>query len=351
MRLQLSACLFCLLFTSAVTRDVPAEELTLDNVTAPAANTPDEPLLEDFSLEAATRYLDQSSLDWTKSRKCFTCHTNYAYLIARPAISAKGKAHQQIRQSLEDLVESRWEDKGPRWDAEVVMSAAVLALNDAATTGKLHSTTRKALDRMWTVQREDGGIDWLKCGWPPMESDDDFGASMIALAVGAAPEDYRQTEKAQAGLAHLRDYLSKNPAPTLHHEAMLLWADSYLNDLLTKEEREATIQSLLAKQKEDGGWNLASLGNWERSDDQEQDLTSSDGYATGFVIYVLRRAGTAADHPKVQRGVAWLKANQRESGRWFTRSLNKDNKHFISHAGTAFATLAIAICEPAATGK
>ncbi|MDC0261954.1 terpene cyclase/mutase family protein [Planctomycetaceae bacterium] len=343
--------LICLAIFLFAASELRSEDLTLDNVTAPAANTPNEPVAKSFSLQAATRYLDQSSLHWTKSRKCFTCHTNYAYLIARPAISAKGPAHSQIREALEDLVETRWEDKGPRWDAEVVMSAAVLAMNDAATTGKLHPTTRKALDRMWTVQREDGGIDWLKCGWPPMESDDEFGASMLALAVGVAPDNYAQTEKAQAGMVRLRDYLSKNPAPTLHHKAMLLWADSYINDLLTKEERKTTIQSLLALQKEDGGWNLASLGDWNRSDDKEQDLTNSDGYATGFVIYVLRRAGTAADQPDIQRGITWLKANQRESGRWFTRSLNKDNKHFISHAGTAFATLAIAVCDPPVAGK
>jgi hypothetical protein len=343
MRLQLLIYCVCLTFVSVI--DTNAEELTLETVTPPAANTLEEPLAESFSMESAARFLDRASLDWTKSRKCFTCHTNYSYLIARPAISAKGTAHRQIRQALEDLVESRWVEQGPRWDAEVVMSAAVLALNDAATTGTLHPTTRKALDRMWTVQQEDGGIDWLKCGWPPMESDDDFGACMLALAAGAAPENYRKTQQAQAGLARLRDYLSKHPAPTLHHEAMLLWADSYLGDLLTKAEREATVQKLLGLQKEDGGWNLASLGNWERSDDKQQDLTSSDGYATGFVVYILHRSGIASDHPKIQKGINWLKSNQRESGRWFTRSLNKDNKHFISHAGTAFAVMAIAESE------
>ncbi|MCA9069525.1 MAG: squalene--hopene cyclase, partial [Planctomycetaceae bacterium] len=212
---------------------VRGEELTLENVTPPGANQTDEPLRESFSLKAATQFLDQSSLDWTKSRKCFTCHTNYAYLIARPAVSSEVPAHRQVRAALEDLVETRWTEKGPRWDAEVVMSAAILALNDATTTKKLHPTTRKALDRMWKVQREDGGVDWLKCGWPPMESDDDFGVTMLALATGAAPENYRQSKQAQTGLKKLREYLSKNTPPTLHHKAMLLWADSYLKDLLT----------------------------------------------------------------------------------------------------------------------
>ena len=59
---------------------------------------------------------------------------------------------------------------------------------------------------------------------------------------------------------------------------------------------------------------------------------------------MLRRAGLPAKDGRIQKGVAWLKANQRESGRWFTRSLNYDGKHFITHAGTAFALMALVEC-------
>mgnify|MGYP002079063776 CR=1 FL=1 len=292
------------------------------------------------------RFLDQASLDWSKSRNCFTCHTNYLHLVVRPAVGSGSTAEQETRQALEQLVTVRWPDKGPRWNAEVVMTAATLALHDASTTGTLHPATRTALDRMWTVQRPDGGIDWLKRGWPPMESDDDFGVAMFALAAGAAPEEYFRTEAAQAGLGKVKQYLAQHPAPTLHHRAMLVWAGSYLPDLIEPAECDATVHRLLELQRPDGGWNVATLGDWQRGDGQPQDLESSDGYATGFVIYVSRRAGIAADDARLQRGIDWLKANQRESGRWFTRSLNKDNRHFLSHAGTAFALLALTACEP-----
>ncbi len=322
-----------------------AEELTLENVTAPAANSADEPLAEQFSLSAAARFLDQSSLDWTVRRKCFTCHTNYSYLMARPTINAEVVAHQQVRRALEELVTDRWSKQGPRWDAEVVMTAAVLAMNDTATTGKLAETTRAALKRMWTLQRADGGFDWLKCGWPPMESDDDYGIAIAALAIGAAPNDYADSHEAQQGLQGLKKYLKENPPPTLHHQAMLLWGESYGLELLTDEQRNECVDGLLASQKADGGWALASLGDWKRGDGKSQDTQTSDGYATGLAVFVLRRHGLAADDPRLKKGVAWLKANQRASGRWYTRSLNKDSKHFISHAGTAFAVMAIAACE------
>ncbi len=324
-----------------------AEPVTLVTVVDPGPNDPDEPIAQEFSLERAANFLDSAALEWQKQRKCFTCHTNYAYLYARPGISADAPAHSEVRQFAEELVNQRWAEKGPRWDAEVVATAAALAFNDAATTGRLHPTTRSALDRMWTLQQEDGGWSWLKCGWPPMESDDHYGVTLAAIAAGVAPEDYAKTNAAQKGIEGIRKYLKNNPPPTLHHQAMLLWASSYLDGLMSEADKQSCIKKLLSLQTEYGGWVLATLGDWKRSDGKQQDLETNDGYATGFVIYTLRRAGVPADSPAIQRGIKWLKTHQRESGRWFTRSLNRDSKHFISHAGTAMAVMALAACDEA----
>ena len=344
--LRTFAVLIFIVFANALrAADFPDVDLTLENVPDPGANSADEPLASSFSMASATRFLDTAALHWTKNRQCFACHTNFAYLMVRPEVNADNTAHRELRASLEEMVEKRWETDGPRWDAEVVMSAATLVMNDAATTGKLQPTTHKALARMWKVQRADGGFDWLKCGWPPMESDDDYGIAIAALALGAAPQSYRETPEAQAGLKQLQSYLRKNAPPMLHHEAMLMWAESYGLELLTAEQRKHCSEQLLALQKPDGGWASSTLGDWKRSDDKPQDFTTSDGYATGFTVLVLRKSGLAADDPRIQRGIKWLKANQRESGRWFTRSLNKDNKHFLSHAGTAFAVLALTACD------
>jgi len=302
-------------------------------------------LAKTFSLKKATRFLDHASINWQKKRKCFTCHTNFAYLYSRPAISAENPTHQIVRAFAEKLVTERWEEKGPRWDAEVVAAAMALSFNDAATTKKLHPATRTALDRMWTLQREDGGWNWLKCNWPPMESDDHYGATLAAIAVGMAPEDYAKTKAAQKGVENLRKYFRTNPPPTMHHEAMLLWASKHLDGIVTAEDKKASVEKLFKLQKKDGGWGLATLGNWTREDKSPQDVKSSDGYGTGFVVYALRQAGVAASDARLQRGIAWLKANQRESGRWITRSLHKDSKHFISHCGTSFAVMAIQACK------
>jgi len=340
-----------IIVANALTAATSAEELTLENATRPEPNSQQEPLASSFSLDLAAQFMDQASLEWTQSRQCFTCHTNYLYLIARPAVSASaavsasGKAHRQIRSALEQLVEKRWPEKGPRWDAEVVMTAAVLAMNDNATSGRLHATTRAALKRMWSVQRADGGFEWLKCDWPPMESDDEYGAAIALLATYSAPNAYASQPDLRPHLEKLYKYIEHNPPPTLHHRAILLWADSYGATALNDAQRSEAIQLLLDLQRPDGGWVIAALGDWERADGKPQDTETSDGYATGFVVYVLRRAGIDAADSRLQRGLDWLRTNQRASGRWYTRSLHKDNKHFISHAGTAFAVLALTSCE------
>lgn len=322
-----------------------AENITLASAVSPGENRRDEPLAKSFSLEKAISFLDSAALTWQKERKCFTCHTNFAYLYVRPTHETADQASAEVRQFAEELVAHRWEDKGPRWDAEVVAAGAALAFNDALSEKPLHPLTRRALDRMLTLQREDGGFTWIKCDWPPMESDDHYGATLATIAIGVAPDGYAQTKSAQLGLSKLREYFKQNPGTTLHHRAMVLWGNTYVKGTLTDEESAAIVGELLALQTEDGGWGLATLGDWKRADGEEQDLKSSDGYGTGFVIYILRRSGLAADDPRIQRGIEWLKSHQRESGRWFTRSLHADSMHYITHAGTAFAVMALQECD------
>ena len=313
----------------------------------PAPNRVDEPLAEQFSLPKAAEFLDAASVTWTNQRKCGTCHTNYPYLMVRPLLG-DAPALREVRRFFEDRM-AGWESddpkKKPRWDMEVVATASALAFHDAHTTGRLHPLTRRALDTMWTLQRADGSWNWLKCNWPPSEDDDYYGVLVAALGVGVAPDGYADTPAARTGMAKVRAYLKAHRPPHLHHQAMLLWASTLLPDRRPAAEQRSTVKELLALQRDDGGWSLPSLGNWQGFDRRPNDKHApSDAYATGLIVYVLRRADQSADDPAIRRGVAWLRTNQRQSGRWFTRSLNTDRYHFISHAGTAYAVLALHAC-------
>ena len=96
-----------------------------------------------------------------------------------------------------ELVEVRafFEGRAAGWDkpdksakpireGEIVATAVAVAFNDAASTRQLHPLTRAALDRMWTIQRPDGGWNWFDCDLPPMEDDDYYGIALAATAVG-----------------------------------------------------------------------------------------------------------------------------------------------------------------------
>ncbi len=312
------------------------------DIPKPAPTKATEPLAKQFSAAKAAEYLDGVGINWTRDRECITCHTNMPYLTARPLL--KGDEWKEVRTFLEKDVE-KWSNGGkPRGDAYVVATAFALAFNDAQQTGKLHDTTKAALDKMWDVQTKTGAWNWLKCEWPPLEHDDYYGAVLAALAVGYAPGDYAKTDKAKAGIEKLKAYLKKTPAPDLHHTAMLLWASTKLDGLMTADEQKKAVAALTAKQHKDGGWCLPSLGDYKRRDDEKtpnDPNADSDGYGTGFVTFVLLQAGAKPTDATVANGVKWLKANQRESGRWYTRSLNNDKAHYITNAGTAFCVLAL----------
>jgi squalene-hopene/tetraprenyl-beta-curcumene cyclase len=332
--------LLALLFAAPALADTPK----------PALTRPDEPVAKMFSAAKAAEFIDGASLHWTRERKCFACHTNVFYMAARPRIAGGDEAPlKEMREFLEKDV-AGWEQKPPRADYFVLANAMALAGHDAATTGKLHPMTRKALDRSLTLQLADGTWKWPACDWPPLEHDQWFGVVFMAIAYGTAPEDYAKQEHVQPTLAKIRAYVKKTPPPDLHHKLALAWASTKIDGLMTEDERRAAAKELLAKQRPDGGWCLPAIGDYpKRRDGSPNDADApSDGYATGYSVFVLRQLGIKADDPALQKAVKWLKANQRESGRWFTRSLQVDrtnaNAHLITNAGSAFCVLALHAC-------
>jgi squalene-hopene/tetraprenyl-beta-curcumene cyclase len=336
---------------------------TLLNLTSAGPNRADEPFAKRLSLEKTRNFLDEMAVNWTREKKCGTCHTNIAYMIGRAALGPHTPATDEVRNFFASRA-ARWDsmgnelvrgdvDKSKGWGLvtwfhhEVIVTAAMLAMDDAGTTGTLQPITRQVLDRMWTLQRQDGGWYWLMAVSQPFETSEYYGNALAAVAVAMAPDDYAKTPAAQKGLQKLRTYLAlkNNSAVDLHDRIYVLWAASRIPDLITTDERDEILKKLLALQRPDGGWNFPSLGNWKREDGTANDKDApSDGYGTGLVTYVLRQTGMPASDPILARAVNWLKTNQRESGRWFTRSINKDSYHFISHTGTVYAAMALKAC-------
>ena len=184
-------------------------------------------------------------------------------------------------------------------------NCVTLSLNDTATSDTLHPMTREALEWMWALQGFDGSWDWIKTNGPPLEADDYYCVVLAAVGV-SPPGGYAESPDAKPGLEKVRTYLRQNTPPNLHHKAMLLWASTRLEDLMPHSEQAATIKELLTLQRSDGGWSLPSLGSWTCQNGIPNDRlrAPSDGYGTGFVVYVLRQADVPTAHPAITRAVS-----------------------------------------------
>ena len=128
---------------------------------------------------------------------------------------------------------------------------------------------------------------------------------------------------------------------------MLAWCSVRIEGIATPKECEKTLAELLALQLDDGGWSTSGLlSDWKGLVPQGEklDTKTSDGYATGLVIVIARELGVPANDARLRRGIAWLHANQRESGKWFTRSPVRECSNLITNAGSAFAVLALQSC-------
>ncbi len=308
---------------SVVGQENVTRPITLENVEPSPAFAPDEPFAKVFSLERAARYLDTAALHWQKTHACTACHTMLPYLMARPALNAVVPQSGEVRRFFEEVVAGKREAM-PNYtcndvDGAVAIGvASAMALNDRWSTGKLHPLTRQALDRMWTLQRADGAWQWPFRDTPPLKLNEHHGVTLAAIAAGMAPDDYANTPAAAAGLAGVRRYMSTTKPTSLHQQAMLLWASVYVEGLLNADAKSEILSSLLEVQRSDGGWSLASLvdntndpsldrvqaiqAKAERGYGTEflayvgrdrvyQSPLASDGYATGFVIFVARQAG------------------------------------------------------------
>ena len=351
-----------------------------------AATRPDKPgtpIASSWDQKAAAAYLDRRQewwMAWPTAQRdhdtfCVSCHTAVPYALSRAALH-NGLAEQSPsadERRLLDNVTKRvrlWKEVAPFYSdadrgayktvesrgTESVLNALILATHDAQS-GQLSNDTRTAFDSMWAEQQTTGARKgawlWLRFNNEPWEADDSdfYGATLAAIAIGAAPANYRSAPEIQNNINQLREYLNREyAAQTPINRAVLLWAAAKMPGLIEPERKKAIISELLEKQQSDGGWSLSSLsGVWKRHDGTAQEV-KSDGYATGLATFALQQAGVSLENAQLKNGLAWLTANQDKSeGSWTSFSLNKNKEHhlspetalFMNDAATAYAVLAL----------
>lgn len=373
--------------------DAPASTLS-EHSAAPVPSTNGAAVAASWDAKAAAGYLDQRMewwRGWDRAKRdqgtfCVSCHTVLPYTLARPALrkmNGEQAAGEDERLILENVVTRvrLWKELAPVYSdekygknkgvesrgTESVLLAFVVANRDAQI-GKLSADGRAALEHLWEQQQKDGERKgawlWQMFGLNPWEGDISpyYGAALAAVAVGTAPENYRERPEIQNNVKMLGEYLNRECATQpLLNRVMLLWAAAKMPGLVQEDRQKAIVEEVLSKQRDDGGWNLfrlaipmtdadvmTLLGRFKRLDGSPQD-TNSDGFATGFTVYVLEQSGVARQSEALKRGRAWLEKNQNKTdGSWLTYSINKkreltsDAGRFMSDAATAYAVLALA---------
>jgi squalene-hopene/tetraprenyl-beta-curcumene cyclase len=304
---------------------------------------------------------------------CVSCHTALPYALAKPSL--RGVLGQSTpspdEAKLMDNVVKRvrlWNEVAPFYPdqrvglpktsesrgTEAIINALVLTTRDAQA-GKLSADARAALGNLWALQMKTGDLAgawaWLNFKYQPWEAAESayYGATLAALAIGSAPENYAASADVQENVKLLRGFFSKGiEHQHLFNRVMLLWASTKLNGLVTPEQRDSIVADALAKQEADGGWATAALGPWQRVDGTPLDM-ASDGYATGLMTFVLQQTiPTPSSSQEIEKGIRWLLQHQeKQTGRWLAVSLNKkrdpasDPAQFMNDAATAYAVLAL----------
>jgi squalene-hopene/tetraprenyl-beta-curcumene cyclase len=334
----------------------------------------------DWNPQRAAAYLDSRQETWFAWRasqhasggRCLSCHTGLPYLLARPALrralgESKPTLHEiglldGVRTRLtkttpQEFLPNRKESAHPlaaeQLGVESVLGALLLALEDRQR-GVLSQDTERALERMWALQESSGETkgawQWNSVDLDPWEQPESmfFGASLAALATGAAPSSYQSRPGIRSHLEALNAYLGKNESQQpLHNRLVQVWASIELPGVLSQPKRNTVLEDLLRRQEADGGWTLQSLGPWRKHQDAPA-AQGSNAYATAFTTFVLQRAGVSRDDPRLSRALDWLRSHQDpKEGFWEAQSMNKryDSNsipvHFMRDAATAFASLSL----------
>jgi squalene-hopene/tetraprenyl-beta-curcumene cyclase len=332
------------------------------NITIPRP-MPDEAKIP-FTPQLAEAYMEQGAVAWTGDWKCVACHTNGSYMVARPLMTEQlGAPNKELRDffvsELRDELATDPAKLNPAEDStQAVYIAAGLAIWDAHVTHHLSPETAEALDMMFKLQRTTGDWTISDDNNPPLESSTYQLATVAARAVGNAPGwlATQQGAPVAAKVQLLEEFLRNGRKMQADYDRTdLLWASAELPGLIDATRQQQLVQMIFAHQRPDGGWAMRSFAQpeeWGKGNRAprlraEPDLADppSDGHMTGLAIIALRKAGLPATDPHIQRGIAWLTANQRSSGRWWTRSLNSDNWKFINYSGTVYPLLALSMCD------
>ena len=340
-----------------------------EGIEVPAA-TADEPRIASFgqsSIRAAQKYLDDGANYWARERNCVACHSTGVYMAERPALTdLLGTPSSEV---LDNFVGGVTDKIGPPeirdgvkyWGASIqsVWRSSGLAAWDRHVTKTLSEHTDKSLRHTLQCIADEGFIKTIDQVEIPYITTDFELTVQAARAMATAPgwlASVKDTDTLDR-IDRIKRYLTNHVPINDYELAVTLQLAELHPDLVSKEKRDAAIAMLWRQQLSDGGWStrrMSDLMRWHRKMDPkvvsmiqaepDAENPESDPYMTAFAIVLLRESDVPATDSRIQKGIAWLKQNQRASGRWWMKSLYRDTYHYSTYISTAQALRALALC-------
>ncbi|MEQ1748255.1 MAG: hypothetical protein ABL974_02450 [Prosthecobacter sp.] len=339
-------------------------------VSVPSA---DEPRVKAFgpeTIKAAAKYLDDGATCWVREKSCVNCHTTGPYLSERPALIPQlGRANEEIVVDFIDLVPKEVKEvketatksgyKHMPGAFTAVWRSLGLAEWDKHVTGKTSEHTDCSLRDMFERQSASGAfVSHGEVEIPHITTDFELSLQ-AARAITAAPGWITglQDEVLRSKIEKLKSWLRAPGIKNDFDRVLRLQLAHYMPDLVPQTERDAALVLLSSKQHTDGGWStrdMSALNDWhfEMSEYVTNLITNlpdaanpeSDAYMTALAIVLMRQNNVPVADERIQRGLAWLKKEQRVNGRWWMQSLYRGNYHYITYIATCQALKALALC-------
>ncbi|MGE3310906.1 MAG: hypothetical protein AB7O66_13130 [Limisphaerales bacterium] len=338
-------------------------------MSVPTADEPRVKLFGPESLRLAALYLEDGAVSWVREKSCVNCHTTGPYLAERTAWTKPfGKPSAEV---LADFVDSVPKEVTAVKETEAnghkhypgtfysVWRSLGLAEWDRHMNGQTSEPTDRSLRDMFERQSANGAfVSHGEVEIPHITTDFEL-TLQAARAICAAPGWLAglKDDALLARVAKMKEWL-RGTAPKNDFDRILkLQLAHYLPELVPQPERDAAMALLTSKQHSDGGWStrdMSPIDDWHF----EMSATvlnlirnlpdaarpESDAYMTAFAIVLLRQSDVPVSDSRVQRGLAWLRREQRESGRWWMHSLYRGNYHYITYIATAQALKAFDLC-------
>ncbi len=273
-------------------------------------------------------FLGREAADWQTRNACYGCHVQAVTLEAM--VVGKKNAFEVDDAAFRTVLEGMLTIKGgarrehgfsvgdnPSHLPETsrAFGGAALAHFDESLDDRVRADLLKTAEAMLKDQDEDGSLRESYSS-PPIvvgRVQSTMQGAITWRQTHARTADDKWLEplrRAEGWLRKRAEELARDESPATQDVAYALLGLVSSGAGAEEPAVAALAQRLAKRQNQDGGWGFAK-------DDP------SNAYATGQVLYVLRRWGMSDGTPTLTRGTAWLLEKQQESGGWSAAGFGK----------------------------